>query len=136
MKTILNDLIKPRHGDLLCSYFIKSLMFWLSEDINPSEWKPEKMISCFVNCIRSLIYCVEYETCLHYFIPENNMFEERFTNEHKALLITLRYIYSSLWICLFHTSTFQNYRLESENSYLRTTLTASELACFSFGSGF
>ncbi|XP_071142025.1 cyclic GMP-AMP synthase-like receptor 2 [Mytilus edulis] len=76
MKIILKDLIKPIHGELLCSYFLKTILFWLSEEIDPSEWKPDNMISCFLDCIRRPIFCVEYEICLHYFIPENNLFED------------------------------------------------------------
>ncbi|XP_076084391.1 uncharacterized protein LOC143055134 [Mytilus galloprovincialis] len=132
MKIILKDIIKPRHSDLLCSYFLKIIMFWLSEEINPSEWKPENMISCFVDCIRRLIYCVEYKTCLHYFIPENNLFEDRFTDkEHKALLDTLRFVYGSPWTSVFHTDTFLNYKLQSINSHLME-LSASELSCFPY----
>ncbi|XP_071142021.1 protein mab-21-like [Mytilus edulis] len=110
LKIILKDLIKARHEDLLCSYFLKTIMFWLSEEISPSEWKPENMISCFLDCIRRLVYCVEYKTCLHYFIPENNLFEDRFTdNRHKELLETLRSIYRSPWIYVFHTKTFKQF---------------------------
>ncbi|VDI01962.1 Hypothetical predicted protein [Mytilus galloprovincialis] len=132
MKMVLKDLIKPRHGDLLCSYFIKTIMFWLSEEISPSEWKPENMISCFLDCIRRLIYCVEYKTCLHYFIPENNLFEYRFIDkEHMELLNTLRFIYVSPWISVFETSTFHNYRLQSVNSR-GMILLASELSCYCY----
>ncbi|XP_076084393.1 cyclic GMP-AMP synthase-like receptor [Mytilus galloprovincialis] len=132
MKIILKDFIKPRHGDLLCSYFLKTIMFWLSEEINPSEWKPENMISCLSDCIRRLIYYVEYKTCLHYFIPENNLFEDRFTDkEHKELINTLRFIYESPFISVLDTSTFQNYRLESLNSR-GMILSASELPCYSY----
>ncbi|XP_052097275.1 uncharacterized protein LOC127732234 [Mytilus californianus] len=132
MKIILKELIKPKHGDLLCSYFLKTIMFWLSEEINPSEWKPENMMSCFYNCIKRLIYCVEYKLCLHYFITENNLFEDRFTDkEHKALLHTLRFIYESPWISVFETSTFQNYRLESVNSH-GMVLSASDLPCYMY----
>ncbi|XP_071142029.1 protein mab-21-like [Mytilus edulis] len=113
MKIMLQDIIKPKHGDLLCSYFLKTIMFWLSEEISPSEWKPENLFSCFIQCIRRLIYCVEYKTCLHYFIPENNLFEDRFTDiQHNAFLDTLRFIYGKPWT-VFETSTFQNYRFES-----------------------
>ncbi|VDI01961.1 Hypothetical predicted protein [Mytilus galloprovincialis] len=130
MKILLKDLIKPRHGDLLCSYFIKTIMFWLSEEIDPSAWKPENMISCVLDCITRLIYCVEYKTCLHYFISENNLFEDRFTdNERKSLLNTLRFIYESPWISVFETSTFQNYRFESVKSH-GMVLSASELSSY------
>ncbi|XP_071142020.1 protein mab-21-like [Mytilus edulis] len=132
MKIILTDIIKPRHSDLLCSYFLKIIMFWLSEEINPSGWKPENMISCFLDCIRRLVYCVEYKTCLHYFISENNLFEDRFTDkDHKALLDTLRYVYGSPWTSVFHTDTFLNYKLQSINSHWMAR-SASELSCFSY----
>ncbi|XP_071142022.1 uncharacterized protein [Mytilus edulis] len=132
MKIILKDLIKPRHGDLLCSYFLKTIMFWLNEEISPSEWKPENMISCFLYCIRRLIYCVEYKTCLQYFIPENNLFEDRFTDkDHKTVLNTLRFIYESPWVSVFETSIFQDYRLASINSR-GVILSASELSCYCY----
>lgn len=38
MKTILSDIIKKRCGELLCSYFIKTIMFWLAEEYEPSFW--------------------------------------------------------------------------------------------------
>ncbi|VDI08166.1 Hypothetical predicted protein [Mytilus galloprovincialis] len=132
LKIILKDLIKRKHGELLCSYFLKTIMFWLSEEISPSEWKPENMISCFLDCIRRLIYCVEYKTCLHYFIPENNLFEDRFTkDDQQALLDTLRFVYGSPWTSLFQTETFLNYRLQSVNSHWKA-LSASALSCFSY----
>ncbi|XP_063406099.1 uncharacterized protein LOC134690056 [Mytilus trossulus] len=119
LKIILKDIIKPRHRDLLCSYFLKTIMFWLSEEISPSQWKPECIHVCFLDCVRRLIYCVEYKICLHYFIPENNLFEDRFTGiDHKALLDTLRFVYGSPWTYVFHSETFMNYRLQS----IRTNL--------------
>ncbi|XP_071142143.1 cyclic GMP-AMP synthase-like receptor [Mytilus edulis] len=98
LKIILKDIIKPKHGDLICSYFLKTIMFWLSEESYPSDWKPESFLSCFLNCLRRLNYCVEYKTCLHYFIPEYNLFEDRFTDDQQVTLLnTLQLIYISPW---------------------------------------
>ncbi|XP_071142024.1 cyclic GMP-AMP synthase-like [Mytilus edulis] len=132
MKIILKDIIKLRHGDLICSYFIKTIMFWLSEEISPIEWKPDSMTSCFLKYFKRLVYCVEYQTCLHYFIPEINLFEDRFTdNQHKELLETLRDIYRSPWIAVFHTTTLKQFLPGSVN-LRRMELTASELSCFTY----
>ncbi|XP_063406100.1 uncharacterized protein LOC134690057 [Mytilus trossulus] len=132
LKIILKDIIKPRHGDLLCSYFMKTIMLWLSEEVSPIEWKAESVISCFLDCLRRLVYCVQYKTCLHYFIPDHNFFEDRFTDsEHKTLLDTLQDIYKSPWTSIFHTATFQDFRLETVNS-LGVSLTVSELSCFKY----
>lgn len=82
----------------------------------------------FLDCIKRLIYCVAYKTCLHYFIPESNLSEYRFTdNQHKALLETLRFIYETPWTCLFKTSPFLQYHTESVNLH-EMVLSTSELS--------
>ncbi|XP_052093050.1 uncharacterized protein LOC127729333 [Mytilus californianus] len=74
LKILLKDIIKEEHGDLLCSYFIKTIMLWLNEETSSLYRRPENLISCFITCLRRLIYCVKYKTCLQYFIPDNNLF--------------------------------------------------------------
>lgn len=132
MKIILKDIIKTKHGDLICSYFLKTIMFWISEESSPSKWQPVNMIPCFINCIKRLIYCVQYKTCLHYFIPEYNLFECRFTDyQHKCLLDTLHEIYHSLWTNVFHTDTFQSF-IAKQRASSSAYLTVSALSCLIF----
>ena len=129
LKVILKDIIKQKHGDLICSYFLKTIMFWLSEESCPSDWKPKSFFSCFLNCFRRLIYCVKYKTCLHYFIPDNNLFEDRFTDDQQVTLLnSLQLIYMSPWTAIFNTSIFQQHRLDSRNSY-GFELAVSALPC-------
>lgn len=129
LKVILKDIIKPKCGDLICSYFLKTIMFWLCEETNPLDWKPRKITLCFMDCLRRLIYCVEYKICLHYFIPDNNLFENRYDDDQKAVLLeTLRIIYSSPSTSIFNTSTFQEYKLNSINSRV-LELKTSEMSC-------
>ncbi|VDI01675.1 cyclic GMP-AMP synthase [Mytilus galloprovincialis] len=136
LKIILKDIIKTKHSDLICSYFLKTIMFWLCEESNPSDWNPANMIPCFMNCLRRLIYCVQYKTCLHYFIPENNLFEGRFTDyQHRSLLDKLHDIYHSLWTCVFNTATFQRFIIEHKLTNMLSgapILTASAFACLSY----
>ncbi|XP_063414860.1 cyclic GMP-AMP synthase-like [Mytilus trossulus] len=79
LKILLKDVISTytECEDLLCSYFLKTIMFWISEELPQSIWKPETLIHCFMRCLRRLIYSVDYSICLHYFIPENNLFENK-----------------------------------------------------------
>ncbi|XP_063411847.1 uncharacterized protein LOC134694730 [Mytilus trossulus] len=134
LKIILKDIIKGKHGDLICSYFLKTILFWVFEESRPSDWHPGNIIPCFINCLKRLIYCVQYKTCPHYFIPENNFFESRFTNyQHKCLLNTLHDIYNSLWPFIFHTDTFQGFIKEQINSSF-PYLTASSISCLSMTS--
>lgn len=85
-------------------------MFWLAEETDKSAWTPESILHCFRNCFRRLIYCVEYSTCLHYFIPENNMFEGRFDGTvKKDLLNTLNDIYNSGSLFILRSETLQGF---------------------------
>ncbi|XP_052093525.1 uncharacterized protein LOC127729708 [Mytilus californianus] len=128
MKILLKDVIKQELDDLICSYFLKTIMFWLCEESACNKWKAEHFVRCFMSCLRRLIYCVEFETCLHYFIPENNLFEGRFSFEqHKALLDTLYDIYHSPWRYVFYSVTFENYRKAQINSF-SSNMEASSLS--------
>ncbi|VDI64467.1 Hypothetical predicted protein [Mytilus galloprovincialis] len=42
LKIILKDIIKGKHGDLICSYFLKTILFWVFEESRPSDWHPDE----------------------------------------------------------------------------------------------
>ncbi|XP_052076102.1 uncharacterized protein LOC127714141 [Mytilus californianus] len=103
MKILLKDVIakNPACKELLCSYFIKTIVFWISEEMPQSAWRPDTFIPCFMQCFSRLIYCVEYSVCLHYFIPENNMFENKIEGlARKILLKTLYELQRYGWRCI------------------------------------
>ncbi|XP_063447767.1 cyclic GMP-AMP synthase-like [Mytilus trossulus] len=85
LKEIVNE--KEELKGLLCSYFLKTLMFWISEENETSVWRPDNIIPCFMTCLKRLLYCIEYSTLLHYFIPDNNLFYLRFNNKQRNTLI-------------------------------------------------
>lgn len=93
LKIILKDVINKVHPDLICSYFLKTIMFWLSEESNPYVWKPDRIIPCFMKCLKRLLYCVEHSTCFHYFISDKNLFEDRFNGQREHLSSTIKTIY-------------------------------------------
>ncbi|XP_052076791.1 uncharacterized protein LOC127714797 [Mytilus californianus] len=88
LKIVLKDVIAldVYCKELLCSYFMKTIMFWMSEELPLSIWKPENLISCFMRCFRRLIYYVEYSVCPHYIIPENNLFENKIKDHAQEML--------------------------------------------------
>ena len=89
MKILIKDVVNKdsRCKDLICSFYIKNIIFWVSEEIPLSIWRPENLISCFLRCFRRLIYCLEYRICLHYFIPKINMFEDKINEQERELLL-------------------------------------------------
>ncbi|XP_071147126.1 cyclic GMP-AMP synthase-like receptor 2 [Mytilus edulis] len=52
LKLILKDVIAndSECKDLLCSYFLKTIIFWISEELLSSVWKPDNLITCFMRC--------------------------------------------------------------------------------------
>ncbi|XP_071142443.1 uncharacterized protein [Mytilus edulis] len=91
LKILVKEII-DRNQDvkgLLCSYFLKTLLFWISEETETSVWRPDNFIPCFKACLQRLIYCIEYSTLLHYFIPDNNLFYLRFNSKNQNTLINI-----------------------------------------------
>ncbi|VDH98511.1 Hypothetical predicted protein [Mytilus galloprovincialis] len=119
LKILLKELV-DRNEDLkglLCSYYIKTLMFWISEETDPYLWRPDNIIPCFMACLKRLLYCVRYSILSHYFIPENNFFLLRFNTNNKEKLITiLTSCYRQGIDCFAFSETLQDYRIQSNGS--------------------
>ncbi|XP_052066572.1 uncharacterized protein LOC127706174 [Mytilus californianus] len=100
LKDVINEHMDVKYRELLCSYFLKTIMFWVSEEVPPSIWKPRNLLSCFMRCFSRLIYYVEFSVCPHYFIPQNNLFANRIIGHaRKVLLERLCSLYKSGWGC-------------------------------------
>jgi hypothetical protein len=120
MKILLKDVIESDDNckDLLCSYYIKNILFWVSEELPLSIWQPGNLISCFMKCFERLLYCVEYSMCPHYFIPEINMFECKIEgHERQVLLGRLKVLYSRGWRCILLSNQLSKYRQISHNRF-------------------
>ncbi|XP_063418890.1 uncharacterized protein LOC134701687 [Mytilus trossulus] len=112
LKIILKDVIATfsECEDLLCSYFLKTIVFWISEELSQSVWKPEYIIPCFMRCFSRLIYCVEHSVCSHYFIPENNMFENKIVGRPREVLLEKLYmLHSYNWRCILFSDQISSF---------------------------
>ncbi|VDH97230.1 Hypothetical predicted protein [Mytilus galloprovincialis] len=111
LKIVLKDVINTdmHCKDLLCSYFIKTVILWISEEVSTSIWKPRNLIPCFSACFKRLIYYVKYSLCPHYFIPMNNLFANKITGEAQEILLKKLYILKSYnWQCMFFSDQISN----------------------------
>ncbi|XP_071147379.1 uncharacterized protein [Mytilus edulis] len=112
LKIILKDVIAnySECKDLLCSYFLKTIIFWISEELPSSVWTPGNLIPCFMRCFSRLVYCVEHSVCLHYFIPDNNMFENKIEGRARdELLDKLNTLHSYGWRCILFSDQISNF---------------------------
>ncbi|XP_071133708.1 cyclic GMP-AMP synthase-like receptor isoform X2 [Mytilus edulis] len=53
LKILLKEVIEKDLDlkGILCSYFLKTLMFWMSEESDQSIWRPDNIIQCFMACL-------------------------------------------------------------------------------------
>ena len=153
LKMFLNEVIKETEGieDLLCSYFLKTAMFW---EITESR---SAQINCnilflFWNSLRRIISWVNVGYCPNFFIPENNMFSGKIEGQNQELLLHNLYIfYNEGYSCLLRCrsvsdafSTIVQYPMSSsyifnanEHSICRETLVFENIKtvyqCSAFG---
>ncbi|XP_071124084.1 uncharacterized protein [Mytilus edulis] len=120
LKILLKDVIATdtECADLLCSYFVKTIIFWISEELPQSVWKPDNLIPCLMQCFNRLIYCVKYSACVHYFIPENNMFENKLEGRAREILLDKLYtLHSCGWQCVLFSDQLSNFYVSKWMDY-------------------
>ncbi|XP_048766818.2 uncharacterized protein LOC125673909 [Ostrea edulis] len=71
MKIILKEIISD---ELLCSYFMKTILFWRIQKTSSTPWVPSTLLQHVWFCFKSLMQCVYTGYLPNFFIPENNMF--------------------------------------------------------------
>ncbi|XP_071148768.1 uncharacterized protein [Mytilus edulis] len=69
----------------LCSYFIKTAIFWLCEELDTNMWIPKHFVQCLHAIQGRLIYWLRDGYCPHYFITENNLFKGLYPEERKQI---------------------------------------------------
>ncbi|CAC5377416.1 unnamed protein product [Mytilus coruscus] len=105
LKILLKEVVKTTNGleSLLCSYFLKTTLFWLSEEIDTKNWIPEKLLVCFEMCLGRLVYWITHKYIPNYFIPEHNMIDRLYGQQSwDELLALMSFLHEIGWqsICL------------------------------------
>lgn len=87
LKQILNknNILK----DKLCSYYMKTVLFWVLEEDQHLYWIQENLLQCFLSCIQRLHYWISCEYIPNYFIPEHNMLDGKLSHDGLSYLSLL-----------------------------------------------
>ena len=59
----------------LCTYYLKTLLFWACEKIPPDKWRDDTIGTNFLYLLDSLLHCLSTGNLQHYFIPDNNLLD-------------------------------------------------------------
>ena len=85
LKTLKKMLKKVAADHFLSSYHCKTALFYTIEKNKRDIWTPVNLIACVVKCLEQLNVWLSQRNCPNYFIPEENMFETKITNEDQVV---------------------------------------------------
>jgi hypothetical protein len=103
LKLLLKEVIKKKESvdKLFCSYFLKTVIFWLSEELEQNVWTPHNLLYCFMLCLKRLIYWITCRYLPNYFIPQHNMIDRRIPGQSRDELLSLFHsLYDMGWGCI------------------------------------
>ena len=92
MKIILKEFIKvkcnPQHH-VLCSYFIKTFLFWKYEATELNFWRADNFKECIKYLLSGFCKCIQEGVLKHYFIPRFNLLSVKLTRAAQTELLQL-----------------------------------------------
>ena len=92
MKLILKEFIKKRcapENQVLCSYFIKTFLFWEYEATEINFWRQDNFKECVMYLLHEFSSCIREGVLRHYFFPRFNLLQVKLTREAQTELLQL-----------------------------------------------
>nr|XP_022286728.1 uncharacterized protein LOC111099655 isoform X1 [Crassostrea virginica]XP_022286729.1 uncharacterized protein LOC111099655 isoform X1 [Crassostrea virginica] len=111
LKIFLKEVINSTENEsCLCSYFMKTVVFWVIQNDNHLSWVPENLLVCFWTCFKLLISWVNLGECPNFFIPQNNMFRVKVVGQKQVALFNQLFgLYCKGISCLLLSPTIGEY---------------------------
>lgn len=111
LKIFLEEVINEQSSSpILCSYFMKTVLFWVIQNDTTLVWYPDNLLFCFWNCFKLLMHWVNTGCCPNFFIPQNNMFRLKVIGHTQSLLFDRLYnLYNKGIPCLLLSCTVGKY---------------------------
>lgn len=104
LKEVINQQSNEVNG-LLCSYHMKTAVFWTIQQNLLSHCSPQNLLTGFWTCFKLLLKWVYEGFCPNFFIPENNMFFTKvYGSAQNSLFVKLHELYEKGLACLLQTS--------------------------------
>ncbi|XP_022330287.2 uncharacterized protein LOC111128750 [Crassostrea virginica] len=112
----------PFVKNCLCSYFLKTALFWTIEETPSDYWKPERLIFCVDICLQRLIEWMNNGFSPNYFIRESNMFLGKVQEwELGYTAMKLSGIYKEGWRCILRCPSLSHLKQSLEKARLLIT---------------
>ena len=93
MKIILKEFVKAncaeKHKSVLCSYFIKTFLFWKFEKMEQSFWQKANLSECITYLLLEFYSCIQTGVLRHYFVSRFNLLEIKLTPDAQVELLKI-----------------------------------------------
>ncbi|XP_022306397.2 uncharacterized protein LOC111112842 isoform X3 [Crassostrea virginica] len=107
LKIFLKEVIDKLPGEsnkLLCSYHMKTVVFWVIQQNAIPLWCPQNLLGSFWVCFKLLLKWVYEGVCPNFFIPHNNMFLSKIHGSaQRTLFLQLHGLYEKGLTCLLQS---------------------------------
>ncbi|XP_033761398.1 uncharacterized protein LOC117343176 [Pecten maximus] len=124
----IKETLKETIGDddILCSYFLKTIMFHAIENSSQMLWQDKNLFHCFWFCFNILIAWVKAGFCPNYIIRVNNLFQRKIHGQNQQILLEILDNYSRMkWESL----SVSNFEKTSILEHLCNISMQAELLC-------
>nr|XP_022310280.1 uncharacterized protein LOC111115735 [Crassostrea virginica] len=113
LKIFLKEVIDKQSEEtnkLLCSYHMKTVIFWVIQQNAVPLWCPQNLLAGFWVCFKLLLKWVYEGVCPNFFIPENNLFLSKVHGSaQRKLFLMLHGMYERGLACLLQSPSIKSY---------------------------
>nr|XP_022307987.1 uncharacterized protein LOC111113988 [Crassostrea virginica] len=113
LKIFLKEVIDKQSEEtnkLLCSYHMKTIIFWVIQQNAVPLWCPQNLLVSFWVCFKLLLKWVYEGVCPNFFIPENNLFLSKVHGSaQRNLFLELQGLYEKGLACLLQSPSIKSY---------------------------
>ncbi|XP_034303464.2 uncharacterized protein [Magallana gigas] len=113
LKLFLKDVMNQQSEEtnkLLCSYHMKTTIFWVIQQNTLPHWCPQNLLAGFWVCFKLLLRWVYEGVCPNFFIPQNNLFLTKVHGSaQNRLFLQLHELYKKGLACLLQSSSIRSY---------------------------
>nr|XP_022315411.1 uncharacterized protein LOC111119498 [Crassostrea virginica] len=113
LKIFLKEVIDKQSAEtnkLLCSYHMKTAVFWVIQQNVVLLWCPQNLLVGFWVCFKLLLKWVYEGICPNFFIPQNNLFLTKIHGSaQRNLFLHLHGLYEKGLACLLQSPSIRSY---------------------------
>ncbi|KAK3093245.1 hypothetical protein FSP39_013156 [Pinctada imbricata] len=89
LRLTLKRIIEKTIRGVLCSYFMKTTLFYTTENTSLEFWRVDNLETCFKTCVSVLYDYVDLIYCPNFFIPEYNMIKRKINHTNRQQMLDI-----------------------------------------------